>query len=278
MRCCACLTIAALLVHCGKYPVDIEEPAPPAGMVLVNAAHKSFVMGSESGDSDERPVRTVAFTYDFFIDTTEVTQGRYASVMGNNPSRFAGDPLRPVEMVTWFDAALYCNALSRADGCDTVYSYSSLSAASDGSCTRLESLSVDLSAAGYRLPTEAEWEYACRGGTTGEFWWGDSMDAACCWYRANSADTTHAAATRLSNAFGLYDMSGNVWEWCNDWYGYYDTAACIDPGGPHSGVERVLRGGSFMSHDISQRPANRNNNLPLYMSKDAGFRVVLPSM
>ncbi|MBD3392681.1 MAG: SUMF1/EgtB/PvdO family nonheme iron enzyme, partial [Chitinivibrionales bacterium] len=127
------------------------------------------------------------------------------------------------------------------------------------------------------LPTEAEWEFACRAGSADAYYWGDSVDSDFCVYDADAADSTSPVASRMPNAFGLYDMSGNVWEWCNDWYASYDTSECIDPRGPAGGAEKVFRGGSWFSHAPSQRSANRNSNLPLYRSKDLGFRTILPA-
>jgi formylglycine-generating enzyme required for sulfatase activity len=177
--------------------------------------------------------------------------------------------------MTWFDAALYCNELSKLMSIDTVYSYTGVEGTPGRNCTNLENLSADLSIYGYRLPTEAEWEYACRGGTGTDYYWGDAIDSSFCWYDANSLKATKPGGWLNANIFGLLDMSGNVWEWCNDWYGLYDSASVTEPIGADSGKERVLRGGSWMSYARACRSSNRNSALPLYRSKDLGFRTVL---
>jgi formylglycine-generating enzyme required for sulfatase activity len=216
-----------------------------------------FSMGSKE---HELPVHVVRIS-GFYMDSTDVTQGEFKELMGFNPSCFTGDSMRPVEMVTWFDAVLYCNARSRADGFDTVYSYTSKKIAGDKSCSDLGGVEIDFMKHGYRLPTEAEWEYACRAGSTTEYYWGGSYpprtadDTAAidanAWWHHNSANTTHPVAHKKPNAWGLYDMSGNVWQWCNDWYdSWYDSASPgnrSDPTGPSTGRYRVLRGGSWYS-------------------------------
>jgi formylglycine-generating enzyme required for sulfatase activity len=244
-------------------------------MILIPAAWKTFSMGSIDGNSDELPVRTIVFSHDFFIDSTEVTQMQYCAVMELNPSHFNDDSTRPAELMTWFDAVLYCNALSKLRGCDTVYCYTAVDGTPGNDCKNLQNLAVDLSRHGYRLPTEAEWEYSCRANSGENFFWGNSIDSEYCWYDVNSGGTTHPVAAVLPNAFGLYDMSGNVWEWCGDWYADYDTIRTLDPVGPSSGSERVIRGGSWMSYAPSHRPANRTGNQPIYRSVDLGFRCVL---
>jgi formylglycine-generating enzyme required for sulfatase activity len=225
--------------------VPTAKPWAPSGrndltfsgrMVLIKAAGYGLVMGSEDSlDYGASPSHIVSFTKDYYLDTTDVTQAQYQAVMGTNPSRFTGDTGRPVEQVFWYDAARYCNRRSILEGLTPCYDTTTWN------CT--------VSATGYRLPTEAEWEYACRGGTTTGYFWGDSSDSATigqyAWYYANSSATTHPVAQKRPNAYGLYDMSGNVWEWCNDWFGSYSAGPQTDPTGPATGSYRVLRGGSW---------------------------------
>ncbi len=241
--------------------MKLQALGAPAGMRHIAAG--TFQMGSATGYSDELPVHTVTISSAFYMDTTDVTQADYFKLIGVNPSAFLGDSLRPVEEVTWNDALLYCNARSKRDGLDTVYSFDSIETAPETGCSSLDSLHTDLFKNGYRLPTEAQWEYACRAGSTTPYFWGNdtSMDSGndtvgmYSWYYGNSHDSTHRVATKLPNAWGLYDMSGNVWQWCSDWYGAYTDSAEVDPTGPVWGYYPVMRGGSWVfmwgSFDLS---------------------------
>ncbi|MDH7515454.1 MAG: formylglycine-generating enzyme family protein [Bacteroidota bacterium] len=274
-------------------------------MVKIPAKGKSFSMGSATGSADERPVHQVSFTYDFWMDTTEVTQGDYDAVMRAvypgyiAPSWHApyGVGARyPAYQVEWDDAALYCNARSKREGLDTVYRYTGITGVPGNGC-KLEGVSVDFAANGYRLPTEAEWEYACRARSTTDYSWGKTFGP----YPATSADTadfsahavwagnswmlssdnpafgTHPVASLLPNAWGLYDMSGNVWEWCNDWYDAYTASAATDPRGPSSGAWRVLRGGSWGNDAAVLRSSQRTFTVPDYQYYFIGFRTVRPA-
>ncbi len=250
----------------------------PNDMVLISSAGKEFQMGSNNGDNDERPIHTVKLTYDFYIGKTEVIQIDYTALMDVNPSSCIGDSL-PVEQLNWYDAVLYCNALSKKEGFDTVYSYTSITGTPGDSC-ELEDLKIDLGKKGYRLPTEAEWEYACRGGTTTEYYWGDSADSATVsnhvWYKKNCNSSSHNVGSKLPNNHGLYDMSGNVFEMCNDWHDpdYYKNSPEEDPEGPVTGLYRVLRGGSWGSGTWSLRSAIRRGAWPHSRSIHCGFRLV----
>jgi formylglycine-generating enzyme required for sulfatase activity len=198
----------------------------------------------------------------FAMASTHVTQGQYLAVMGVNPSHFTGDLNRPVESITWFNAVRYCNTLSTLVGYDMAYD----------TITWV----LDTSKNGFRLPTEAQWEYACRAGTTTEYWWGADTAGmgACTWSIYNSDSTTHPVASKSANAFGLYDITGNVWQWCNDWYECYGSSAQTNPRGPATGTQRVLRGGSWGYDDF--RCATRDASDPnAYDDKD-GLRCVLP--
>lgn len=203
----------------------------------------TFQMGSTTGGSDERPVHSVTISRSFYMQKTEVTQGQWRAVMGNNPSYFStcGDTC-PVETVSWNDIQTF-----------------------------LTTLNSQTPGVTYRLPTEAEWEYAARAGTTGETY--GTLDAIA-WHSGNSLSKTHAAAGKLANAWGLYDMIGNVWEWVNDWYGSYTSASVTDPIGPATGTYRVLRGGSWGGSSYGARAADRGNYTPSIRNGNVGFRLV----
>ncbi|UCF15168.1 MAG: formylglycine-generating enzyme family protein, partial [Phycisphaerales bacterium] len=185
----------------------------PSGEFLIR-----FDPNENGDDSNQNPTQRVRITKAFYMGRYEVTQEQYEKIMGVNPANFKG-PKRPVETVSWHEAKRFCEKLS-----STV----------DGL---------------FRLPTEAEWEYACRAGTTTTYYWGDDFDSRYARTIADRESGTANVGTRLPNAWGLYDMSGNVWEWCADWYKPHDTslAESIDPQGPSSSDFKVLRGGSWGS-------------------------------
>jgi len=246
-------------------------------------------MGSNNTALYATPVHRVTVS-SFYMDTTDVTQASYQALMGVNPSYFdtgAMAPRKPVESMTWFDAVLYCNARSKHDGTDTVYSYTSVTGTPGNGCSGLGSLTISMSKSGYRLPTEAEWEYACRAGSTTDYYWGQSYPpqtaadtaqiSAHAWWYNNTPYGTKPVATKPANAFGLYDMSGNVWQWCNDWYGSYSSGSQTDPMGAASGSYRVLRGGSWdCNYDlVILRSAYRGVNVPVNRENGgSGFRCV----
>ena len=178
-------------------------------------------MGDTAGDGfdNERPVHTVTVST-FYIGKYEVTQGLYESVMGANPSEFKGDNNLPVENVTWYNAVSFCNKLSEKEGRQAVYTI-------DGT-----TVTADWSKNGYRLPTEAEWEYAAKGGngSPGNYLYAGSNNVDdVAWYSGNSSNTPHVVGKAKPNGLGIYDMSGNVWEWCWDWYSDYSSEAQSDP-------------------------------------------------
>jgi len=244
-------------------------------MALIPAG--TFRMGNITDHPDgferERPVHEVTITRPFLMARTPVTQEQYEAVMGSNPSRFKGPDL-PVERVTWYEAVEFCNEISRRKGLDPCYS---------GSGT---SIVCDFTANGYRLPTEAEWEYACRAGTETDFYTGNMTHSGSSpldpalgragWYGGNSGSTTHPVGEKEANAFGLNDMHGNVLEWCWDWYGsdYYAYSPAEDPRGPATGTRRVLRGGCWFDIARYCRSANRFSYYPDYRYYFYGFRLV----
>ena len=220
------------------------------GIEMVFVEGGTFQMGatSEQGSdagADEKPVHSVTLS-DFYIGKYEVTQAQWKAVMGNNPSSLKGED-RPVENVSWNDIQEFIKKLNQLTG------------------------------KRYRLPTEAEWEYAARGGkkSKGYKYSGRNTLAKVAWYDGNSGSKTHPVGQKRPNELRLYDMSGNVWEWCQDWYGAYGSSAQTDPMGPASGSNRVLRGGSWRSSARSCRVADRDYFNPSYGSSNYGFRLVL---
>ena len=255
----------------------VSQNVNSEGMVLVPSKGKSFLMGTNEliGQADERPAHNITFTYNFFMDTTEVTQKSYIALLGVNPSHFKGDKL-PTEKATWYDAVLYMNARSKRDGKDTVYTYTSVIGVPGNGCKLVE-VKIDYTKNGYRLPTEAEWQYACRAESNTRYYWGNSINNDFCWYNANSGGKTHAVGSKKPNTFGLYDMNGNVWEWCNDWYGedYYKNSPKENPQGPLNGAHRVRLGGCFNNEPSHLRTVNRDYYDPAISFNFFGFRAVL---
>lgn len=235
--------------------------------VFVKMDAGTFSMGCSAGFASET-VHSVTLTRDFWICDHEVTQAEYKAVMGTNPSSHLGDESRPVEQVSWNDAIAYCNARSTNEGRTPCYTVSG------------DSVTCNFNANGYRLPTEAEWQYAARAGdttTSARTWSGTTLESSLgnyAWYKANSGNTTHPVKDKLPNAKGLYDMSGNVDEWCWDWYGDYGSSAVTDPTGPSSGLGRVLRGGCYGSDaDICSVSYAFRACAPSTRVNGIGFRV-----
>ena len=226
------------------------------------------------------PVHQVRFTYNFFMDTTEVTQGDYSSLMSLTYPGYEDPPWPngvgsnyPAYSFNWYDAVLYCNARSKSEGLDTVYIFTSITG-TPGNGSILSNVVIDYTKTGYRMPTEAEWEYACRAGTKTDYYWGTGNIDNYAWYNVNSNDSAHPVCEKLPNGYGLYDMSGNVNESCNDWFGGYSSDLQEDPVGPSSGSERIIRGGPWGGGASWLRSASRDWAIP---EAGAGLRVVLPT-
>jgi formylglycine-generating enzyme required for sulfatase activity len=250
-----------------------------------------FTMGSpvgEAGRLTDEVEHAVTLTRDFWMMTTEITQQQYLDVMGYNPSYFsvAGTGADcgldcPAEQLNWHEVAAYANALSMLEGLGECYSCTG-TAPTDIDCGPSGSYANPYDCPGYRLPTEAEWEYAARGGTTTATYAGDLAATDCtdttldpiAWFCGNASSTTHPVGTKTANAYGLHDMLGNVWEWCHDRYAAYPGGAETDPAGPPSGLIRGLRGGSWYSLARDARAAYRNNNTPGSPGTDIGGRIL----
>jgi formylglycine-generating enzyme required for sulfatase activity len=262
----------------GHQEAPMDDPARgksftnSIGMNLVYIPPGEFMMGSRDtveevvrkggGKSknayltDEHPQHRVKITNGFFMGSTEVSQAQYVAIMVTNPSAFKGEN-NPVETVSWNKAVEFCKKLSEREGKT------------------------------YRLPTEAEWEYACRAGTTTPFHTGETIHTSQANYEGNyvygsgtkgvNRERTISVGSFPPNAFGLYDMHGNVWEWCQDWYGkdYYSTSPTTDPQGPSTGVYPVLRGGSCSTLPRHCRSAIRFRNSPFARIRTFGFRILL---
>ncbi len=273
-------TVAALLLalaSCG------ERRSPPStairvaetkgGVEMALIAVGTFTMGSESNIEADEPAHRVSVSA-FYIDTHEVTQGEFQRLMGKNPSLWK-DPQNPVEQIRWHQAAAYCNARSREERLRPAYDE--------------KTWAFDFAADGFRLPTEAEWEYACRAGTATAWFFGDSPaklgDYA--WFRDNCMRTPQAVGAKLPNPWRLYDLYGNVWEWCHDFYAedYYKRSPERDPRGPEKGNTRVIRGGAWSSKASQCRSSYRDQEYPEFtdvcFAADRngliGFRCVLPA-
>jgi formylglycine-generating enzyme required for sulfatase activity len=238
-----------------------------AGIKLKRIPAREFLMGSPDEDKDasgdEKPRHQVRITRPFYLGVTEVTQGQYRAVTGQSPSHFKGSDDLPVEQVSWNDTIAFCNRLSEAEGLKPYYRFGA-GEQSGGD--------------GYRLPTEAEWEYACRAGNPARYSFGDDPASLgeYAWFGEDLLKgSTHPVGQKQPNAFGLYDMHGNVWEWCWDGYSekYYAQSPVDDPSGPLQASGRVVRGGGWLSGPQNARLANRDGYTPGNRYINLGFRL-----
>ena len=257
------------LVIFGMVQLDCQVLAQPPkeitnsiGMKLVLIPKGTFMMGSpesEEGRQKDETQHEVTISKDYYLGVTEVTQGQYEKVMGTNPSYFQGNKIKgsssnhPVEQVSWEDAVDFCKKLSDLP--------------EEKKAGRI-----------YHLPTEAQWEYACRAGSKTAYSFGEGSKSLgdYAWFDQNSNRQTHPVGEKKANAWGLYDMHGNVWEWCSDWYGQYPKGAVSDPVGTRESSNRVFRGGSWYDHFEYCRSARRLGYFPSGRD-DFGLRVALSS-
>ena len=270
-----CVLIALLGSLCGCRKPDDPPPKPreittKTGIKMIVLPAGEFTMGDDNGEDDERPARRVNVGA-FLMDKYEVTQKAYRDLMGTIPPTKTPSDDRPVQQVTWLQAAQYCNARSLREGLAPCYDASTLK--------------CNFDADGYRLPTEAEWEYACRAGTTGDYFFGRDprVLAKYAWFRDNARKAAHPVGRMQPNNWGLHDMQGNLSEWCNDhydaaWY-QYQKARGDNPRGPASAQYRVLRGGNWDSGAETCRSSARYFEAPGFADvcfrRDAiGFRCV----
>ena len=269
-HCCALAFALLLVAGCSR--TDEPPPAAPSAsaapqvvttktgieMVLIPAGE--FLMGDSGGEDDEKPAHKVQVGA-FYIDRDEVTQKAYQELMGRNPSKFVG-PERPVERASWLGAIQFCNMRSLKEGFRPCYDP--------------KTLVCDFTADGYRLPTEAEWEYACRAGTTTRYSFGNDAGqlARYAWMKSNAEKATHPVREKGPNPWGLFDMHGNVAEWCNDFYAEgYAGGEAKDPRGPVGGQERVLRGGSWSSSADACRCSARAGETPGFADVCFGYEA-----
>lgn len=226
-----------------------------------------FLMGADVSEigrkTIEGPKREVQVSAGFYMAITPVTNQSFVRIM-NMPHHLSGNALMPATNISWFDAVRYCNTLSQLHGLTSVYEIAD------------RSVQMLMSADGYRLPTEAEWEYACRAGTSTGWWCGETVAdlARVAWFKDNSGSAVHEVGLKPSNPFGLSDMHGNVWEWCWDWYGWYPRQPSTDPVGPANGKLKVQRGGCFADSATGIHSAARRSAMPESHDRCVGFRIV----
>jgi len=257
--------------------VYAQQDAAPDGFVWIQGG--TFTMGSPPNEPDRRDneIQHQVTVGSFYMGKYEVTQKEYREIIGTNPSNFKGDNL-PVEMVSWYDAIEYCNKRSQKEGLTPAYTINKRQADPNNKNRRDNvewAVTWNKNANGYRLPTEAEWEYACRAGTTSAYNTGANISDDTGWYNANTG-STRPVGQKPANAWGLYDMHGNVWEWCWDWKGVSTSGARTDPVGPASGSYRVLRGGAWFYPAMFARSAHRGDGNPNDRGRSFGFRLVRP--
>lgn len=293
----AILLLAVLMAGCGSdgtviSSVNTPVPTPSVNsrLDLVFVQGGTYQMGSDGGSGQQKMNHHQVTVNSFHMGKYEMTNEEFCLFLNNmgnqteggvpwmnivddefcgiretSPGMFEVKPgyeNRPAVNVSWHGAAAYCNWLSEEEGLEQCYG--PFGNRGNGDVTRN----------GYRLPTEGEWEYACRGGTDTEYYWGMNMDGSYCWYGDNSQGNHHEVGQKQGNSLGLCDMSGNVNEWCNDWHGEYSGGPEHNPTGPANGENKVFRGGSWKGNALSCQSGNRGQNMPGTESNDMGFRPV----
>jgi len=312
-----CVSCAIMLPACGAKKAVVSDKKPVPGrvskdplkplidMVLVSGG--KFIMGNPvAGDTNRRDKTTISndewpnhevTLRDFYIGKYEVTQGQYLEVTDMKPSSFStsnedkgpdGWMKLPVESINWYDTLVFCNKLSIKEKLKPVYSINGSVNPDDWGepptrrSTEWDAVKMDTEANGYRLPTEAEWEYAARGGaeSKGYNYAGSNTVSEVSWYSVRNTSggppvgSSHEVGKKQPNELGLYDMSGNVMEWCWDWFDRYSADAQNNPIGPSRGTHRVIRGGGWSAVDWYGRTLYRHSNFAYYIGVDLGFRVV----
>ena len=247
-----------LLIPGSSAPLPMVKSKSGKEMVQIPAGW--FVMGDKNGDVDEEPHKV--YVDAFLMDKYLVTQEEYEKLMREDPSRWKGKE-NPVEQVRWSDAVKYCNARSRLEGLQP--------------CYNLKTWECNFDANGYKLPTEAEWEYACRAGTEGSYFFGNNPGklGSYAWFKENSSRRPRPVGKKLPNPWGLYDIYGNVFEWCNDFYAvdYYMESPQKNPRGPKSGDTKIARGGSWDTPADKCRSSYRHNENPGYSDVCFGYDI-----
>jgi len=238
-----------------------------------------FIMGSAETESerssDEGPLRKISIPRPFYMATFEVTQLQWEKIMNSNVIQqrdndrpqdkgkplYGVSPRHPMYYISWLEAVRFCNELSKKEDLTPAY------------CFEAEEVIWNSIADGYRLPTEAEWEYAARAGSTTRFFWGESVDSSYAWQETNSDKKSWPVGSKKPNAFGLYDTIGNIWEWCWDRYGDYDSSIKSQSQGPSTGSDRIIRGGGWDSPWKTCRSAFRDSLSPDTRWHSQGFRI-----
>lgn len=276
--------MCVFMLFCGLEAVFAETSVGKGmsgSIEMVTIPGGTFRRGSDNPDDYASPVHAVKIS-EFMMSRYEVTEAQYRATVGKKPVN-AEEAGLPVVHVSWYDAVEFCNALSKKEGLDPVYSIDKKNADPGNSASddaQKWTVVQDLSKNGYRLPTETEWEYAYRAGTATVYYWGDSINPDYLWFADNSDGTRHVGGGKKPNAWGLHDMSGNVWEWCWDWWTGYDDytngMSATDPVGYPAGENRMFRGGGIYSHDGDpiRAASHAYNAQPVFHSDDVGIRVV----